>query len=151
MDIEQNIINEARLAMPGADAICQRLEDIPVKPPYRKHVYWPPKRDNAEALVISIEARVSVTEDCDFSKSLIAKVMYGALIADPAGYYRLDKPNDQSHARLISCGREKTRVYEFLLNDSLLAYDSRRPIVIHAHEDIDLSYSVKNKPAGFGS
>lgn len=151
MENEPDIIHQPVTleALQGA-GYSERPEDIRVKAPYRKHVFWLPRRDNAQALVVRIQALISVIGECNFGTdcAMGGKLFVGNLHANAAGYFQIDKPYDLLMPRL-QCG-SSAKTYDLVLRDNQLAYSSRYPIVIHAHEDIDIHYTVEARPEETG-
>jgi serine protease inhibitor ecotin len=117
-------------------------EFAPVSESYRKHVFWLPKRDNEENFSIEIEAVVTMVGDCDPSVSVFPKFLDGVLFADLSGHYQIDKPHNRYANRLVSCPNKPAKTYRMRLSENEIFYSSSRPIVIHAHQDIDISYRV---------
>lgn len=67
-----------------------------------------------------------------------------------AGYYQIDRPHPQhSHLKRprLTCGSLPRRRHPLYLHNNVLNYSSSNPIVIHAHEDINVSYVVQEKRA----
>ena len=64
---------------------------------------------------------------------------------EPSGHYEIDYA-DCSVSTRIRCPGVPERIFSLLLTgDSVLAYSSTHPIVIHAHKDIDITYDVERK------
>lgn len=151
MENEQNVIHETVTLETLRDRGYSELpENIRVEAPYRKHVFWLPQRASAQTLVARIQARITVVGECYFGtgSGMGGNCFYGELLTTPEGYFQIDKPYDLNTHRL-QCGYD-TKTYDLILRDSLLACSSSRPIVIHAHEDIDIQYTVEARPAESG-
>jgi serine protease inhibitor ecotin len=148
MENERNIIHEPVTQEILRDRdYSERPENIRIKAPDRKHVFWLPRRDDAQTLVVRIQARITVIGECNFwtDCGMGGNLFFGDLEAIPEGYYKVHKPYELTTQRL-QCGRD-AKTYKLILRDSLLAYSSTVPIVIHAHEDIDINYTVEARPA----
>lgn len=148
MESEQSVIHDTVTLETLRDRGHSELpENIRVEAPYRKHVFWVPRRDSAHTLVARIRARITVVGECNFGTDcgMGGNFFYGGLLETPEGYFQIDKPYDLSTHRL-QCGHD-SRTYDLILRDGLIACSSTRPIVIHAHEDIDIDYTLEDKPA----
>ena len=88
MENEPEIIHQPVTLDALQDAgYSERPEDIRVKAPYRKHVFWLPRRDNAQALVVRIQALITIIGDCNFGTdcAMGGKLFVGNLLANAAG------------------------------------------------------------------
>ncbi|MFG6204536.1 serine protease [Pseudomonas retamae] len=135
----------------------ERPEDSRAMAPCRKHVFWLPKRDNEQALVVRIQARITVMQGCSFATDcgMGGNVFIEELVASAAGYFQIDMPFDLKTQRLPYPHQIEVRgqcdpvakSYDLILRNSQIAYSSKLAIVIHAHEDIDIHYTVEARPA----
>ncbi|WP_248749893.1 ecotin family protein [Pseudomonas sp. MWU15-20650] len=151
MDITPHVISEivttVLAALHSTDAV-DSPENAPVKDPYRKHIFWLEERDDAESLVVAIRANITVKGDCRAQVLHVSEPhLVGRIAATPAGYFQIETPDNEFTPRLrcrLVPGRARPL---WLLGDNMLEYSSDKPIVIHAHKDIDLWYEVHEKPA----
>ena len=156
MDITQSVISEivtavvaALDARPSVDtpiAPCvnppDRPENVWVAPTYRKHIFWLDKRNDEDSLVVVIHGGVLMDNDCAVYVAMPG--VGGELRMTDEGYYQIDRPH---HTRALTCGSLPRRRHPLYLLNNVLNYSSGNPIVIHAHEDIDVSYVVQEKRA----
>lgn len=151
MENNQIIIHDlATVEMLRNRGYSELPENIQVETPYRKHVFWLPRHDNAQEHVVRIQARITVVGDCNFGAGCVpgGNILLGELSTTPEGYFQIDKPHSEPRRRLeiLLCSAH-TKSYDLILRDSLIAYSSSRPIVIHAHESIDIHHTVEARPA----
>ncbi|CAI8934100.1 Carboxypeptidase regulatory-like domain-containing protein [Pseudomonas sp. IT-347P] len=158
MDNTQQVVSELITVMLAAlsdRGYFVSPQCAPVGASYRKHVFWLPKRNDEENKVIVLSATATMVGDCDLSSGLsiaaVPEQLTGILRADPAGFYQIDRPHNQYAIRGLSCDNYPPKTYVLRLTDNNLPYSSNNPIVIHAHEDIDIAYTVEDKVAVTGS
>lgn len=157
MDTTQSVISEivtavmaALEAKPTVDnpiAPCVNPPELPDRPEnalvpsgYRKHIFWLDKRNNEESLVVVIHGGILMDNDCVVY--VVMPGVDGELRMNDAGYYQIDSPRP---TRLLTCGSLPRRRHPLYLRNNVLNYSSGNPIVIHAHEDIDIKYVVQEK------
>lgn len=117
-----------------------RAENAPVTRLYRKHVIWLNKRSDEAGLNVVVHAELSRAADCNQVVVLPSKLMQ-----TPSGYYRLDYPVIVTSK--VACPVSHVETLSLTLADNRFAYCSKTPIVIHAHEDIQISYEVQERMA----
>ncbi|MEG8231081.1 ecotin family protein [Pseudomonas orientalis] len=161
MDITQSVISEIVTAVLAAlDATpsinnpitpCVNPPELPdrpenawVPPTYRKHIFWLDKRNNEESLVVVIHGRVLMDNDC--AVYVVMPGVDGELRMTDEGYYQIDSPHPGSYLRpRLTCASLPRRRHPLYLRNNVLNYSSSNPIVIHAHQDIDIKYVVQEK------
>ncbi|QOY72759.1 ecotin family protein [Pseudomonas sp. OST1909] len=164
MDITQSVISEIVTAVVAAldstptieppitpcvnsPGTPNRPENAWVPPAYRKHIFWLDKRNNEESLVVVIHGGILMDNDC--ADYIVMPGVGGELRMTDAGYYQIDRPHPHSHLKRprLTCGSLPRRRHPLYLHNNVLNYSSSNPIVIHAHEDINVSYVVQEKRA----
>lgn len=113
-------------------------ENVMVSAPYRKHIIWLKKRADEADFNVVIKAEITRSVDCNVTKTLPGK-----LHKAPLGYFRLDYPVTVSTRK--GCPVTHQETVPLTLTDNTLGYSSKHAIVIHAHEDIDISYAIEKK------
>jgi serine protease inhibitor ecotin len=116
----------------------ESAENAIVNAPYRKHIIWLKKRSDEASLEVLIKAEITRSVDCNVTTTLP-----GILHKESLGYFRLDLPITMSTRKGCPVTHEETM--SLVLTDNTFDYSSRYPIVIHAHENIDISYSIEKK------
>ncbi|WP_368862226.1 hypothetical protein [Pseudomonas sp. Xaverov 259] len=105
------------------------------------------KRDDEDRLVVVIHGGILMDNDC--AVYMVMPGVGGELHRTDAGYYQIERLH--SHSDLMSptltCSSLPRRRHPLYLSNNVLNYSSGNPIVIHAHEDIDVSYEVEEKRA----
>ncbi|AZE53379.1 hypothetical protein C4K03_1208 [Pseudomonas synxantha] len=150
MDITPHVISEIVTTVLAALRTTNTVdspENAAVKAPYRKHIFWLQERDDEENLVVAIQAKITVKNDCNTQVLHVSEPrLVGTITATPAGYYQVETPDNEFTPRLrCTFVPARTRPL-WLRGDSVIEYASDKPIVIHAHKDIDLSYEIQEKP-----
>lgn len=113
-------------------------ENAPTLTGYRKHIIWLKRTHNEENKEVVINAEVTINRDCNSITLLPRKL----LLVSP-GYYQIDYP--PITGTLMGCAFTHSETLSMPLEDNVLAYDSAKPIVLHVHQEIDISYAVRNK------
>ena len=89
---------------------------------------------------------VTLRDECmNHSVNVVQPTRIASMSLEPSGHYEIDYA-DCSVSTRIRCPGVPERIFSLLLTgDSVLAYSSTHPIVIHAHKDIDITYDVERK------
>ncbi|WP_277759623.1 serine protease [Pseudomonas sp. A34-9] len=119
-------------------------QNAPVREPYRKHIIWLKKRNDEDKLVVVINASVTVEGDCNPFPTYFPRTLLGELLKSASGYYQIAPPPALFPGN-PQCLNAPDQTIRLMLMGNGLPYASRYPIVIHAHEDIDISYEVQDK------
>lgn len=154
MENEQYIIHDSVTLDMLRDRGCSELpENIRVEAPYRKHVFWLPRRNNTQGLVVRIQARITLVGECNLVTDcgMGGNFFVGELLTTAQGYFQIDKPDNLNRNWFRSSCGDNIKSYELILRDRLIAYSSSRPIVIHAHESIDIHHTVEVRPVAPGN
>ena len=115
-------------------------ENAPVERGYSKYIFRLEKRSDEDNLLVVISARDNVIFDCNRHTAPISE-----LLKTSSGYYLIDRPGYISTR--MGCPENSRYVerHQILGADRILPYDSSVPIVIHALENIYVTYEVINK------
>jgi serine protease inhibitor ecotin len=137
--IISGIVNAVVTAL-RSTGFFESAENSIVSAPYRKHIIWLKKRSDEASLEVLIKAEITRSVDCNVTTTLP-----GRLHKESLGYFRLDLPITLSTRKGCPVTHEET--VSLVLTDNTFDYSSRQPIVIHAHEHIDISYAIEKKRA----